>query len=65
MKHAQAQQLWPQLTTDVVEDMLNDQAKLEEFANSMIDKELSGQLYVWVNPDETKFSLSINPHKEQ
>jgi len=65
VKHAQAQQLWPQLTTDVIEDMLNDSEKLQEFANSMIDKELSGQLYVWVNADETKFSLSINPHKEQ
>jgi len=65
IKHAQAQQLWPQLTSDVMENMQNNEAELTDFIQSMINKEICGQLYVWVNADETKYSLSINPHKDQ
>jgi hypothetical protein len=65
IKHAQAQQLWPQLTSDVMENMQNNEAELTDFIQSMINKEICGQLYVWVNADETKYSLGINPHKDQ
>jgi len=46
--------------------MLDEQDELAEFVNSsIIGREMSGQLYVWVNADETKFSLSFNPHQLQ
>ena len=48
-----------------MENMQNNEAELTDFIQSMINKEICGQLYVWVNADETKYSLSINPHKDQ
>jgi hypothetical protein len=64
IKHAQAQQLWPNLTTDYLENFVLSN-ETSEFVDSMVDRELIGQLYVWVNQDETKFSLTFNPQKQQ
>jgi hypothetical protein len=41
IKHAQAQQLWPQLTSDVMENMQNNEAELTDFIQSMINSILT------------------------
>jgi len=65
MKHAQVQQVWPDLTADSMETLLANKEDLDRFAESLTEPEIQGRLYVWCSQDGTRHTLSLHPVSSQ
>ena len=61
LKHTQVLKLWPDLTASAMETMMNDQEELNKFNESMLNREISGKVYVWTGKD-AKYSLTLHPN---
>ena len=44
-----------------MENMMNDQEELNKFNESMLNREISGKVYVWTGKD-AKYSLTLHPN---